>query len=111
MTDSESVMSPRLGLDVQNFADAMLIWDQAGQRLHHLDQLAALVWEELDGRTIGAIASSLAELFDAPAEPIEADMITLCDRLLAEGLLKEQLRSTTHANGGGQDEGPPPTLS
>jgi len=91
-------------LVVEGFDDALLVWDEHGRRLHHLDLLAAVVWDELDGRTLGAIAADLAPDFETAPAAIRGDLVTLSERLVAEGLLDEAVRTANHANGRGPEE-------
>ena len=49
------------GLAVERFDDALLIWDEDGRKLHRLDQPAASVWDEMDGRSLGVIAAMLKQ--------------------------------------------------
>ncbi len=85
MTSPEQVLVPRPELVAEWFEDALLVWDEASERLHHLDLRAALVWAELDGRPIGVVADALSRDFSEAA--VRQDVLTLCDRLLTEGLL------------------------
>lgn len=90
MSQPEVVIVPVDGLVVEAFDDAVVIWHEARGRLHHLDRAAATVWAELDGRTIAQVAEDLAPRFEAGASLL-ADLITLCDTLLAEGLVRPQV--------------------
>lgn len=97
--DAETVLLPSPGLVVELFDDARLIWDESGVQLHHLDLLAATVWEELDGRTLGEIATGLAQDFATDVALVRRDILTLGDTFLTEGLVREGKRRETHAFG------------
>jgi hypothetical protein len=97
----DTVVTPRPGLVVEGFDDALLIWDGGRRQLHHLDLLAAVVWDELDGRSLAAVAADLAADFGAPAAAIRDDLVTLSERLVADHLLEADVRTTSHAIGRG----------
>lgn len=90
MTDDtlRTVFAPRVGLVVEAFDDAVLIWDGECRRLHCLDMWAAVIWEELDGRReIGQIASELAEELGISRARLAADISAVARRLVREGLV------------------------
>ena len=86
MTGPDSVLARRDDLVVEHFPADILVWDQAAQTLHHLDAMAAIVWDELDGRPLRAIAADLASDFAAENAQLLADLITLCDDFVGKGL-------------------------
>lgn len=86
--DLSTVLRRRDGLVVEGFDDALLIWDDAAARLHHLDLPATLIWDELDGRRpLGAVAATLASDFVATPDQLSADVLAVASKLLDEGLV------------------------
>lgn len=75
-------------LTVESFDDAVLIWDGTRRVLHHLDVLAALVWDELDGRCLSVVANDLAGQFSAEIVRVSDDVLALARRLQDEGLVQ-----------------------
>ena len=88
MTAPESILRPVPGLVVEWFEDAILVWDESVQKLHHLDPLAATVWSELDGRHLADIAAALAAEFGVSDDVVRRDLLTLGDTLLTQGLVQ-----------------------
>ncbi|MGH8893622.1 MAG: PqqD family protein [Actinomycetes bacterium] len=92
MTDgglaAESIVLPRPDLVVEEFDDAVLVWDESGGKLHHLDLFGAIVWEELDGvRSLAQLASDLAADFATTGPAVIDDLLELTGRLRSEGLI------------------------
>lgn len=88
MITHESRVTTAGHLVVESFDDALLVWDDRTGRLHHLDQLAALVWDELDGhRSVSAVATDLQDLFPDAGAQLRDDVLALVHQLAAEGLV------------------------
>ena len=88
MIDGDSVVAHKPALHVEVFDDAMLVWDEETQKLHHLEVIASSVWDELDGhRTLGTISETLADRYATEPEQIRTDVLALVTRLHDEGLL------------------------
>jgi hypothetical protein len=86
--DLATVARRRDDLAIETFDDAVLIWDEAARRLHHLDLLAAIVWEELDGRRdLRAVSEDLSRDFPTSSDQIADDVLGLARNLHDEGLL------------------------
>lgn len=67
--------------------DAVLL-DLAGERYFGLNRVGTRVWQLLEApSTLDAIHRTLCTEFDAPADRIEQDLITLVDQLQAAGLI------------------------
>jgi hypothetical protein len=87
--DGDATVRHSPDLVVEAFEDAILVWDEAAARLHHLDSVAAVVWDELDGtRTLREVATGLARDLRGDADRIAADVADLAATLVAEGLLQ-----------------------
>lgn len=100
----ESVLCHSPHLVVEEFDDAVLLWDEQRSRLHQLNLVAAVVWEELDGRhTLAEICRRLADDLGGDDARIRADVLRLAETLLSEGLL--QLADTRSARGGDVTDG------
>ena len=85
----DTVLARRPDLQVEEFDEAILIWDDRQEMLHHLDLGAALVWEGLDGqRSMRVLLNDLHELFDGEArDRITADVLASAAQLVELGLL------------------------
>lgn len=87
MTGPDSVVRLRRDLDVEEFDDALLVWDERGRRLHHLDLRAAVVWDALrDGRRLLEVAADLAADFPGHEMAVYRDVTRLAQRLVDDGL-------------------------
>jgi pyrroloquinoline quinone biosynthesis protein D len=87
--DREAV--PRLGVGMKlRFDQVRGAWVVLGpERLFLLDDHAVEVMQLVDGtRSVGAIATALAEKFTAPAEAIEADIWPMLQDLSARGAVR-----------------------
>lgn len=87
MTGLSEGLHPRGDVAEEWFDDAVLIWDPTTRRLHHLDLHAAAIWAELDGRPVADVVATLADQFAVGPEVLHEDVVAVCDRLLAEGLV------------------------
>jgi hypothetical protein len=99
-----SRLVPVAGLTVESFDDALLVWDESRKKLHHFDRLAAAVWQELDGRSLAEVASTLAADLGADESLVRHDLLTLGNVLLTEGLAQDEDRSESHAFDRGHPE-------
>ena len=86
MTGPDSGLVRRDDLVAEHFPADILIWDESARMLHHLDAMAAIVWDELDGRPLRAVAADLALDFASDEARLLADLITLSDDFVAKGL-------------------------
>jgi hypothetical protein len=85
----QSVLRHAPDLVIEEFDDALLIWDERGGHLHHLDLVASVVWDELDGRrSLAEVSVELAATLQGGGDHIETDVVRLAETLLAEGLLE-----------------------
>lgn len=76
------------GLVAVPVAGETVVVDEADFRLHYLDEIASAVWVRLDdARSVGEVCDELAELYQAPAREIGADVVRLIGGLVAEGVL------------------------
>jgi len=68
--------------------DEAVLYDEAGENLHHLDRIATVVWQLIDGQaTAGAITDDLAEAFNADHLTVQADVLNLLADLVEKGLV------------------------
>lgn len=67
----------------------LLVYDEAGLGVHHLNRVAAVVFHCLDGKsTPGEIAEDVADVLDMPREHVEHDIRDLVEQLRGQGLLE-----------------------
>lgn len=89
MITLDTVVTRRADLVTEEFDDALLIWDGMARRLHHLDLIATVTWDELDGRrSLGEICEDLATVFLGQETSVRGDVLALAHRLVEEGLLE-----------------------
>jgi PqqD family protein of HPr-rel-A system len=75
-------------LDVNEVEDGVIVYDESTDRVHHLNNTAAVVLELCDGSLdADGIATKVAEAFGLPDPPRE-EVRTCLDRLVAEGLVQ-----------------------
>lgn len=66
-----------------------VIYEPSGQTLHHLDPIATVIWQQLDGTlSTDELVEELAAAFGAPPEVVGRDVATLIETLQANGLLQ-----------------------
>jgi hypothetical protein len=85
-----SVESPVMteGLEINESDLGVVIFDAGTDRVHHLNNTAALVLELCDGRrSVDEIVSTLAAAFALPEPPI-IEIRECLERLRAEGLVR-----------------------
>ena len=86
--DSGFVPAPGGAVHTVEIDGEAVLLDQSGNRLHHLNPTATLVWTCLDGRaSIAEIAVDLSRGFGAPHDSVLADTIAVTRLLGDEGLL------------------------
>lgn len=87
MTEPASVLRLRTDITVEEFDDALLLWDEQSQQLHHLDLSAALIWDALSvPRRLDDVAADLARDFPGHESRVLTDVTRLAQRLLDAGL-------------------------
>jgi hypothetical protein len=75
------------GLEIHETDDGLVIYQEASDRVHHLNQSAAAVFLLCDGsRDAAALGLSLQELFGLPEPPAEA-VVSSLEQLSKEGLI------------------------
>ncbi len=69
------------GLEINEVADGLVVYQAAPERVHYLNNTAAVVFELCDGaRTVPEIADAVGELFSltrAPTAEVEACLVEL----------------------------------
>jgi hypothetical protein len=85
-------MSPRLpkmcaGLDINETDDGLIVYQESTDRVHHLNQTAAVVFQLCDGsHELEEIAESVGKLFDL-SEPPALEVEACLENLAREGLI------------------------
>jgi hypothetical protein len=68
--------------------DEAVLYDEAGENLHHLDRIATVVWQLADGRaTVAELVTELAEAFGADELTVQTDVLALLDSLVEKGVI------------------------
>ena len=76
------------GLEINEVADGLVVYQAAPERVHYLNNTAAVVFELCDGEhTIAAIAEAVGQLF-ALAEPPTAEVEACLVELRAKGVVQ-----------------------
>lgn len=83
---------------MEEFDDALLIWDETTTQLHHFDLPAAMIWDALDGtRTLAQVAELLrADLRTSP-QGLNADLLSTAARLVELDLVRRRSIEATTA--------------
>lgn len=69
--------------------DALVLMSIDKGNYYSLDTIGADVWQRLDGKTpVAALCAALCAEYDADAETIRRDVLTLLERLVEEGLVE-----------------------
>lgn len=72
----------------RELVDGAMLYDGVHQRVHHLNETAALVWAAGQrGETATAIAAELCRRYDVPAERAREDVEALLRTFAASDLL------------------------
>jgi hypothetical protein len=75
------------GLELVEAPDGLIVYDPANERVHHLNQTAAVVLGLCDGsQTVGAIAAAVGAMFSLDAPPDEL-IIQCIEHLQREHLI------------------------
>jgi len=78
----------REALAVVELDGEAVVFDEVSYELHHLNPSAALVWSFCDGlATVEQLAADIAEAFDLPREPAEAQVRGIVATFASAGLL------------------------
>jgi hypothetical protein len=73
----------------QNFDQEVVLLDMPSRTLFGLNPVGGAVWDAFDGqRTLGDIASKLADQFGQTRERVLADVLHFVGELLARGCLE-----------------------
>jgi hypothetical protein len=68
--------------------DEAVLYDEAGENLHHLDRIATVVWQLMDGQsTVAELAPDLAEAFGADNMTVQTDVLDLLNTLVEQGVI------------------------
>ena len=79
----------RADVTTRDLDSETLILDRRHQEVHHLNPSASYVWQCCDGRkTVGQIASSMAQEFGIEVEDAQRDVVSLLSQLNALHLLE-----------------------
>lgn len=74
----------------RDVGDSVVVMDLKNSVYFSIEGSIAQVWPSfLEGIVISDAASKLAEVFDAPADEIEVDLIDLCVSLAERGVLED----------------------
>ncbi len=91
---ADSIPLRREGTDGQRFGEDFVVLDAEGRMLRGLNDTAARIWELCDGkRSASDIATVVAGEYGVEAERVLADGLRFLERLVAHGLVDEEVRS------------------
>lgn len=84
----DSVLSARMDVASVEIDGEIVMYDDAGRRLHRLNPTAAILWRCLDGSgSLADIASDVAEVYATDVSTVLAELVGLARRFADEGLL------------------------
>ena len=76
------------GLEINEVADGLVVYQDAGERVHYLNHTAAIVFELCTGEnTESEIARLLGDAFDLDATP-DAEVRRCLDSLREQGIVR-----------------------
>ena len=85
--DSNFRPRPAEGIEISEVADGFVIYDPKQDRVHYLNQTAAVILELCNGQlTAGELASLVQEAYGLPEPPAE-EVADCVQRLIEEGLI------------------------
>lgn len=97
--DLDSVVRPRQTVEVFPLEDGAVLLDTRTGATVSVDPLGTLIWSVLDGTgTLGEIAADLADVFQAPPDQVEGDLLTLARTLGAVGMFEGVVGGLPHPN-------------
>jgi hypothetical protein len=80
MEDGEERPAQREGLEVVETEDGLIVYQEATDRVHHLNPAAAVILQLCDGtRTLNDIATGLAEVFSLAEPPTAVTLECIAD--------------------------------
>jgi PqqD family protein of HPr-rel-A system len=92
-------------LPFQTLNDETLVVDPRTREVHLLNPTASRIWDLLARpHTADALATALAEEFEAPLEAIRADVQGLLGELSAKGLVGEAIEAREPADAAGEPD-------
>jgi PqqD family protein of HPr-rel-A system len=85
-----TVMAQVPGLDVNEVQDGYVVYQPVQDRVHYLNQTAAVIFEYCDGlQTEDEIIASVAAAFELPADR-QGEIRDCLSNLVAEGLIAQK---------------------
>ena len=84
----ETVLQPSDEVLFQEVAGEAVLLDMAGEQYFGLDPVGARIWTLLDGkRNLGDVLAVLHAEYDAEADAVRTDLLSLAQSLLDAGLV------------------------
>lgn len=74
-------------VESNDLADGVVLYDSSSEVAHHLNPVATLVWELCDGRTVGDIVRTVAEVLEISEGEAESVVHETYGQLSASRLL------------------------
>ena len=72
----------------QTMGEDTLIIEPKQQMSHEISGSGSYIWEMLDGqKTLASIAESMEQVFDAPTDALQADILNFISQLAGKGLV------------------------
>ena len=72
----------------QTMGEETLIIEPQQQMSHEISGSGSYIWEMINGeRSLAAIAEAMGEVFDAPMDSLQADVLSFVSQLEAKGLV------------------------
>jgi len=87
MLEPDNVVIPSPRVAYRQIGDQVVVVDPVDNRLLTLNETGSAAWLALDGRTVGEVASRIAQQFEVDPETAVADVKHLLQGLLDRGLV------------------------
>ena len=88
MSDPDQVYLPHPRAAYRTIGGDVVIVHTIENTLVKLNETGSAIWQRLDGRTVGQIATELEQLFEVSADQARADTDEFLDQLLARGFVE-----------------------
>jgi hypothetical protein len=89
--DENAQLRPAPNVHARLFDGELVILDLEKGEYFSLDEIGTLLWRGLEtGKTLDRVVDDVVEIYDVERKQVLVDLTTLCDTLVAHGLVVRQ---------------------